>query len=106
VSAWTTAPDQDLTVDGRGWKKDRPRMYTKKDEQLILSIHQQLDHNPKMFFSGASAIQQEYRKLYPNATVPSLRFIGRTLTKYGLSKAPKVRRKGVAVSTLSSDANR
>lgn len=96
VTSWTKAVDQDLTVDGRGWKKDRPRMYSKKDEQLILSIHQHLDKNPKMYFSGASAIQQEYRKLYPNAKVPSLRFIGRTLTKYGLSQAPKVRRKGVS----------
>jgi len=71
-------------------------MYSKKDEQSILRIHQQLDKNPKMYFSGASAIQQEYRKLYPNANVPSLRFIGRTLTKYGFSKALKVRRKGVS----------
>jgi hypothetical protein len=71
-------------------------MYTKKEEQKIVRIHQKLDQNSKMYFSGASAIQQEYRKLFPNAKVPSLRFIGRTLAKYGLSKSPKVRRKGVS----------
>ena len=81
-------------------------MYSKKDEQLILSIHQQLDQNPKMYFSGASAIQQEYRKLYPNARVPSLRFIGRTLAKFGLSKAPKVRRKGVVFGFFKLYQNR
>jgi hypothetical protein len=96
VSAWTKSSDQDLTVDDRGWKKAKLRLYTKREEQRILRIHRQLDQNPKTFFSGASAIQQRYRKLYPNAKVLSLRFIGRTLAKYGLSKAPKVRRKGVS----------
>ena len=96
IFSWTKSEDQDLTVDGRGWKKDRPRMYTKTEEQSILRIHQQLDQDPKIFFSGASVIQQQYRTFYPNTRVPSLRFIGRTLVKHGLSKAPKVRRKGVS----------
>jgi hypothetical protein len=96
VSKWTKSGDQDLTVDGRGWKKAGLRLYTKTEEQRILRIHRQLDQDPETFFSGASAIQQRYRKLYPNSRVLSLRFIGRTLAKYGLSKTPKVRRKGVS----------
>ena len=96
VSAWTKSSDQDLTVDSRGWQKDRLRLYTKRDEQRVLQIHQQLDQDPKTYFSGASAILQRYRELYPNSKILSLRFIGRTLAKYGLNKAPKVRRKGVS----------
>jgi hypothetical protein len=71
-------------------------MYSKKDEQIILRIHRRLDQDPKMYFSGASIIQRKYRERHPNARVPSLRFIGRTLAKYGLSQTPKVRRKGVS----------
>lgn len=93
---WTQTPDQDLSVDHRGWKKGKNRSYSLRDEQRILKIHQELDADRLQYFSGASAILQRYQKLYPRAKSVSLRFIGRTLAKHGLSAKPKVRRKGVS----------
>lgn len=93
---WTKSADQDLTIDHRGWNKGKARLYSPRDEQRILKIHQQLDADPGEHFSGASVILQQYQKLYPRAKAVSLRFIGRTLAKYGLSTKPKVRRKGVS----------
>ncbi len=55
-----------------------------------------MDADPLQYFSGAWAILQRYQKLYPNAKPVSLRFIGRTLAKYGLSVKPKVRRTGLS----------
>lgn len=93
---WTKSMDQDLSLDARGWKKGKGRFYSQRDEQRILKIHQELDTNPLEHFSGASAILQRYQKLYPKAKPVSLRFIGRTLAKHGLSSKPKVRRKGIS----------
>jgi hypothetical protein len=76
--------------------KNKLRLYSARDERRVLKIHQELDADPKQFFAGASAILQRYRKLYPNDKLLSLRFIGRTLAKYGLVTKPKVRRKGVS----------
>jgi hypothetical protein len=84
----TSSPDQDLSVDRRGWKKGKSRSYTPRDEQRILKIHRELDADPLEHFSGASAIPQRYQKLYPHAKTVSLRFIGRTLAKHGLSFKP------------------
>ena len=94
--AWTKSGDQDLSVDHRGWPKGQRRRYTKRDERGVLKIHSLLDKDPVVFFSGASAIQQQFRRLYPNDTPPSLRFIGRTLAYHGLSTKPKVRRPGAS----------
>jgi hypothetical protein len=88
--------DQDLSLDMRGWKKGKSRSYSQRDEERILRIHRELDTDPLEHFSGASAILQRYQKLYPKARRVSLRFIGRTLAKHGLSAKPKVRRKGVS----------
>lgn len=94
--AWTKSPNQDLSSDARGWKKHQLRHYTLPDEQRILKIHQQLDKDSSVYFSGASAILQEYQKQYPNGKIITLRFIGRTLAKHGLSRKPKVRVKGAS----------
>jgi len=62
----------------------------------VVKIHRELDADAKSFFAGASAILQSYCQLHPNAPRLSLRFIGRTLAKHGLTTTPKVRRKGVS----------
>jgi hypothetical protein len=93
---WTKSKDQDLSVDYRGWKKGKSRSYSQRDEERILRIHRELDADPQKHFSGASAILQRYQERYPREKPISLRFIGRTLAKHGLSSKPKVRRKGVS----------
>ena len=96
VMRWSKSADQDLSVDQRGWKKGQYRSYSRRDEQRVLMIHRELDSDNDSSFSGASAILQTYRERYPTEKTLSLRFIGRTLTKHGLSQKPKVRRKGVS----------
>jgi len=96
VDHWTQSPDQDLSSDGRGWKKNRGRAYSLRDEQRVLKLHRELDRDPEEYFSGASAIDTRYREVYPAGKPLSLRFIGRTLAKYGLSQKPKVRVKGAS----------
>jgi len=96
VARWTKSPDQDLSKEGRGWKKNRGRLYTLKDEQRALAIHRELDDDADVYFSGASAIHHTYHQRYPSGKVLSLRFIGRTLAKHGLSQKPKVRIKGAS----------
>jgi len=97
VDRWTKSPDQDLSEDGRGWKKNRGRLYTLKDERRVLAIHQQLDDDTRVYFSGASAILHQYQRRYPNGKPLSLRFIGRILAKHELSRKPKVRVKGASL---------
>jgi hypothetical protein len=93
---WTKSSDQDLTADARGWKKHRLRSYSKKDEERVLTIHRQLDKDAEIYFSGASAILHYYQLHYPGGKNLTLRFIGRTLAKHGLSTKPKVRVKGAS----------
>jgi hypothetical protein len=96
VKHWTQSPTQVLDRDERGWKKNRGRHYTARDEQRVLTLHQELDDNARVYFAGASAILQEYQRRYPNGKLLPLRYIGRVLAKHGLSAKPKVRRKGAS----------
>lgn len=89
---WTKSPTQDFNKDNRGWKKGKPRKYTKADEKRIKNIHKSLKRNSKRFYSGVTAILQEYIKRHPKLKPPTLRFIGRTLSKYGLSDKRRIKR--------------
>jgi transposase len=96
VERWTESLDQNLTKDGRGWRKGRGRSYTLNDERRVLEIHKNLDRDPQVYFSGASAILYRYQQESPQGKSLSLRYIGRILAKHGLSKKPKVRVKGAS----------
>jgi len=96
VMTWTKSRDQDLMADHRGWPRDCPRRYSQREEDCVVKIQRELDADAKSFFAGASAILQSYCQLHPNAPRLSLRFIGRTLAKHGLTTTPKVRRKGAS----------
>lgn len=87
--AWTKSENQDFTKDERGWQKGKPRKYTETDEYRVLEIREELERDKKIFFAGASAILQVYKERYPDIKSPSLRFIGRVLSKHG--KATKRR---------------
>lgn len=94
--AWTKSPNQNFYIDGRGWPKNKLRRYTPLDESRVIEIFNHLNSQGVAYFSGATAILQEYLKLFPQEQALSLRFIGRTLTKYGLSRKPKTRNKGAS----------
>jgi len=97
VIKWTESPTQDFTKDDRGWPKGKRRKWTAKDEERIKSIYNDLHQNPLEFYTGASAIEQGWRKRYPNIPSLPLRTIGQILSDLGLSKSNRRdRRKGAA----------
>jgi hypothetical protein len=94
--AWTKSENQNLTKDERGWEKGNPRKYTEADENIVLKIHKELESYNDGFFTGASAILQVYRKEYPGIKSPSLRYIGRVLSKHGKVTKQRGRNKGAS----------
>lgn len=65
IMSWTKSPTQNLRRDNRGWLKGKRRKWTEQDEERIRAIHQQLKNDPYQFYTGTSAIDQEWRKKYP-----------------------------------------
>ena len=97
VIKWTASPDQDFTKDNRGWKKGKRRRWSKETERKIKKIFQDLEQNPSEFYTGATIIEQEWRKRYSNIPSPPLRTIGQILSDLGLSrKKRKDRQRGAA----------
>jgi len=97
VIKWTKSPTQDFTKDNRGWLKGKRRKWTNQDEQRIKDIYQSLENNPKEFYTGATAIEQEWRRRYPEIPPLPLRTIGQILKDLGLSKSRrKNRHKGAS----------
>lgn len=82
---WAKSPTQDFTKDNRGWPKGKRRKWTKTDEKRIRTIHKQLKNDPYQFYIGATAIEQEWRKKYPDMCPPPLRTIGKIMADLKLS---------------------
>lgn len=96
VIKWTQSRKQDFTNDHRGWPKGKRRTWSKLAERRVKEIHRNLESNPFKFFTGASAIDQEWRKKF-KVSPPPLRTIGRILADLGLSsKRRKDRHKGAS----------
>ena len=85
VRRWTSASEQELTADGRGWPKGKRRTLDVQTAERVKEIHQFLERDPRQFFSGATAVAQEWRFRYPQEAPPALRTIGRILAESGLS---------------------
>lgn len=97
VIKWTKFLDQDFTRDGRGWERGRRRKWNRLTEERIREIHKYLSTDSRKFYTGATAIEQEWRKRYPKDLPPPLRTIGQILSDLGLSKKRKKdRNKGAA----------
>lgn len=97
VARWTRSPEQDCSIDGRGWPGGRARAWGEETRQRVTALHKMLENDPQQFYTGATAIAQEWRRHYPSEPVPSLRTIGRIQAALGLSnKREKGRTKGAA----------
>lgn len=93
---WTRSPEQDFTMDDRGWDKGKARKWGKKTRERIRSIHKQLKNDPYQFYTGATAVDTRWRELYLEPP-PPLRTIGRIMAQEGLSDTRrKGRNKGAA----------
>ena len=86
--SWTKSPNQDFSKDNRGWKKGKQRKWSKETEKRIQDIYRTLEQNPCQFYTGATAIDQGWRKRHSEAP-PPLRTIGRILAESGLSATRK-----------------
>lgn len=89
VIEWTKFPNQDFTKDNRGWPVGKRRKWNKIVENRIKKIHQHLKADPYQFYTGSTAIEQEWRKRYPDISPPPLRTIGQILSDLGLSEKRK-----------------
>jgi hypothetical protein len=97
VIRWTKSREQNFLEDARGWLKGKRRKWTKGDEQRIRRIYNYLIGAPSEFYTGATVIEQEWRRWYPDISCPPLRTIGQILSDLGLSsKRRKDRHKGAA----------
>jgi len=97
VIRWTQSPNQDFSKDNRGWQKGKRRKWGKLTEKRIKQIFNDLEKDPYQFYSGATVIEQEWRRRFPNQSPPPLRTIGQILSDLGLSKKRiKDRHKGAA----------
>ena len=70
VLRWTQSPNQNFEEDNRGWKKGRMRKWDEKTLNRIKEIHQFLSSDSSKYFTGATAITQEWIKRYPKETIP------------------------------------
>jgi len=100
VIRWTQSPSQDFYKDRRGWPMGQRRKWTKQTEAKIASIHAALKSDPRSFYLGASAIEQQWRRRYPKDKIPPLRTIGQILKDLGLSQPRKRFRKPGASAYL------
>lgn len=96
VIRWTQSPDQDFTDDNRGWPKGKSRLYSEDIVDRIHKIYTRLKEDPHSFYTGATAVLQEWCLGYPEAQAPSLRTIGRIMKELGLTQVRKRRNKGAA----------
>jgi len=92
IIKWTQDPNQDVTIDNRGWPKGKRRKWSAKTEQRIAEMYYLLKNDPAEFFQGATAIAQKWRDLYPAEKVPPLRTIGQIMKDFELSTPNKTSR--------------
>lgn len=85
---WTQSADQDMTVDHRGWPKGRRRTWTKATEARIKKLHERLVNDQQRFFTGPTAITDQWRMTYRHPP-PPLRTVGRIMKALGLSEPRK-----------------
>lgn len=84
VDRWTRSPDQDCSLDARGWPQGKGRTWGDETTNRVAELHRMLENDPLSFYTGATAIAQEWRRRYSDS-VPSLRTIGRIQAALGLS---------------------
>lgn len=97
VLKWTKEPMMLATTDHRGWIKGKRRKWDAKTEKRITHLHAYLLQSPAEFYTGATAILQQWRDQYPDDVPPPLRTIGQILKELDLSDTrPGRKGKGAA----------
>jgi transposase len=93
VNRWVKTDEKELLRDNRGWKKDRPRKYTKEQKEEIKNIRNKLEKE-EGFFIGGKVVKANYNNSYDDKV--SKDFVDRTLREYKMVKSPQKKRKGLS----------
>lgn len=96
VLKWTKSQNQDFTEDKRGWPLGKRRKWDDRTIEIVKEIHTSLANDPKVYFTGATAVSNEWRKRYPDIEIPPLRTLGMILSDLGLTSKNRKRNKGAA----------
>lgn len=96
VQAWTHAPDQDLTIDQRGWQSGTTRRHPHNLATRITDIRTILENDRMEFYIGDKAIQQEYEDHFPDDPVPSTKHITTILRNAKRTNPHRKKRRGTA----------
>jgi hypothetical protein len=81
----------------RGWEKGVRRKWGVSVENRIREIHRYLKDDPQQFYTGATAISQEWRVRFSETAPPPLRTIGKMMSDLGLAaEKARIRRKGAS----------
>jgi transposase len=86
VVKWTESPEQDFQKDDRGWQKGRRRKWDKETVRRVGQIREDLREDPDEKYWGATAIEAEYRRRFPDQKVPPVRTIGQILSDMGVTE--------------------
>ena len=91
VSRWIKMKEEELSLDNRGWRKNRLRKYHTKDKEKIISIRKDLVKE-ESYFWGDKVVRANYIK--QTGSDVSLWFVASTLREYGLVKSHSKKKKG------------
>jgi len=94
VNKWINMNDEEFERDKRGWKKGKPRKYTKQQKEEIKDMRKKLEKE-ESFFIGAKVVHANYNKSHEDNKV-SKAFVDRTLKEAKMVKSPQKKRKGVS----------
>jgi len=97
VDDWTKSADQDFNKDERGWPKGKRKRWNVSTEKRIKKIRKDMEKDPNQFYKGATAVEMEWRKRYPDDPPPPLRTIGKIMSDLSLTTINKEKkRKGAS----------
>ncbi len=93
INKWIKTNEKEVTQDHRGWKKGKPRKYTKQQKEEIKNIRAKLEKE-ESYFVGAKVVHANYNNSHEDKV--SKDFVDRTLKEYKMVKSPQKKRKGVS----------
>ncbi len=91
VCRWVKMPEDELSLDKRGWRKNRLRKYQDSDKEKVISIRQEL-LKEESYFWGDKVVRANY--INQTGKDISLSFVASVLKESGLVKSHFKKKKG------------
>lgn len=93
VGKWIRLDVNELSTDNRGWKKGKPRKYTRDAKSKIIKIRKTIEEE-NSYFVGSLVVKDNYEKQTGKKVSES--FVGRVLKEAGLVKSLGKKKKGMS----------